>query len=182
LFGFTLAELLVTLMIFSCLSLMVIPSYFEYQNRHSLSMKAWEIKRALELARSIAVSQNKEIKVCPATLDHRCAIESGVRLLVFNDSNSDHQWHQDERIYKDIGIDEFNITLSASRRKYIRFKPSGESRESGNILVCNADKSDFARQIIVFYSGRIRLSKDTDLDGYDNKSGRSIICKNHKVI
>jgi prepilin-type N-terminal cleavage/methylation domain-containing protein len=56
--GFTLVELLVTLMIFSSLSLLVVPSYFGYQSRQAISLKAWEIKRALELARSIAASED----------------------------------------------------------------------------------------------------------------------------
>jgi len=167
----------VTLMIFSCLSLLVIPSYFGYQSRQNVSLKAWEIKRALELARSIAVEKNTQIKACPSHLNYACMAELGDRFLVFEDSNSNHQWDKDESIYKDIRVEDFTIKISAAGRPFFRFKSTGESMESGNILVCNLLKTDFAKQVIVFRSGRIRMSKDTNLDGYDEKSGRSISCK-----
>lgn len=180
LMGFTILELLVTLSIFSILSLLVIPSYFGYQSRHNVSLKAWEIKRALELARSTAVAKYLQIKACPSSLHYSCVTESGIKFLVFKDINGDHQWSRDEPIYKDIGIDDFKVKLSASGgRPFFRFKPTGESMESGNILVCNPFKTDFAKQVIVFSGGRIRFSMDKDIDGYDEKSGKPIDCKNN---
>lgn len=176
-YGLSLLELLVTLLVFSCLSLMVIPSFINYQSRQGTSLKTWEIKRALDLARSFAISKLKPVKACPTNLNFACIAESGVRFLVFDDANRNHIWDGDESIFKDIGMDDFNIKLSASGRAFIRFKPTGESMESGNILVCDSHKSDYARQVIVYQSGRIRMSKDTNLDGYDDKSGSNIICK-----
>ena len=179
LLGFTILELLVTLIIFSILSLLVIPAYFGYQSRQNVSLKAWEIKRAIELARSTAASKYLQIKACPSNLSYSCVAESGVRFLVFQDSNADHQWNRGEPIYKDIIIDDLKIKLSASGgRPFFRFKPTGESMESGIILFCNPLKSDFAKQVIVFRSGRIRLSMDKNMDGYDEKSGKPIDCKN----
>ncbi|MDG1693743.1 MAG: GspH/FimT family pseudopilin [Porticoccaceae bacterium] len=176
--GFTLVELLVTLMIFSTLSLLVVPSYFSYQSRQAISLKAWEIKRALELARSIAVSEYIQIKACLAGSNYGCVANSGTKFLVFKDSNNNHQWDTDEPIYKDIGIEDFNIKLSASGRASVRFRSTGEAMESGNIQICNIKKTDFSKQIIFIYSGRIRMSTDENRDGYDEKNGRNIACNN----
>jgi len=175
LFGFTLAELLVTLMIFSFLSLITIAFYSGFQSRQFVSLKAWEVKRSLELARSIAITQRKKIKLCMA-IDYHCVAINGTQLLIFSDDNANHQWSQDERIYRNISLDGITIKLSASGRKFIRFKPTGESMESGNFLICDSDKSDYAKQVIVYLTGSIRFSKDINLDGYDDKKGRSIIC------
>ena len=68
--------------------------------------------------------------------------------------------------------------MSASGRSFIRFKPTGESMESGNIALCDREKTDFAKQVIIFHSGRIRISQGQDADGYDEKIGRKLICKN----
>jgi len=174
--GYTLVELLVSLAVFACLLSLVLPSYSGYKSRRAVSLKAWEIKRSLEFARSLAVTQNKLLKVCSATAGYQCVKRFGARLLVFYDQNGDHQWSQGEPLYRDTELGKFDIKLSASRRAYIRFKGSGESLESGNFLVCLVGAEDFGRQVIVFRSGRIRLSKDSDKDGYDDKSGQQIVC------
>lgn len=166
------------MMIFSMLSIFMVPSYFGYQSRQAISLKAWEIKTALELARSIAIAENRQIKACLVNPKFTCLSHSGAKFIVFNDSNSNHQWDIDEYLYKDIAIDEFDTKLSASGRSFIRFKPTGESMESGNIALCDREKTDFAKQVIIFHSGRIRISQDHDADGYDEKIGRKLICKN----
>ncbi|MGB2218022.1 MAG: hypothetical protein ACPHZ8_06680, partial [Porticoccaceae bacterium] len=64
----------------------------------------------------------------------------------------------------------------ASGRSYVRFKASGEAMDSGNFLVCGKGGGDYGRKTIVFRSGRVRLSKDTDGDGYDDLRGVKITC------
>ena len=176
--AFTLIELLLTIMILSVLTLLVLPSYFGYQSRYAVSLKAWEIKTALELARSIAIAQYTQIKVCPVNSDFRCVPHSGTNLIVFKDSNNNHQWNKNEHLYKQIAIEQFNTKLSASGRPFIRLKQNGESMESGNIALCDPEKTDFAKQVIFFHSGRVRISQDQDADGYDEKIGRKLMCKN----
>lgn len=178
LLGFTLIELMIVLLVFSCLSLITVPSYLEHQERQETSLKAAEIKRIVEFARNIAITRNRETKVCLATSDYRCVKSQASRIVLFHDQNLDHQWTESEQIFRDISTETFSLKLSASGgRRYIRFKPTGESKESGNILVCNQKTAtDYGRQVIVYFSGQIRLSKDSDLDGYDDKSGHSIVC------
>lgn len=175
--AFTLIELLLVLIIFSILSLLIIPSYFGYQNRQAISLKAWEIKTALQLARSIAIAEYTQIKACPASLNYKCLSDLGAKFLVFQDINNNHQWDKNEPIYKDISIEQFKTQLSASGRSFIRFKPSGESMESGNLAICDPGKTDFAKRIIFFHSGRVRLSKDNNADGYDEESGQKLTCE-----
>jgi Tfp pilus assembly protein FimT len=168
---------LIAITIFSLLSALVLPANFGHQNRRAVSLKSWEIKRSLELARSIAVAKYRRVKACPADENYVCVSQLAKRFLVFIDVNADHQWSSGEPKYKDIAIGDFKIKLSAVGRPFIRFKPTGESMESGNIMICNPSKSDFARQVIVFSSGRIRFSIDKNADGYDEKSGIPIDCK-----
>ena len=176
--GFTLMELMVVLLVFSSLSMVVVPSFVKFQERQGTSIKAMEVQRILEFARNIAITKNKEVKVCLTTSDYRCTKENGNRLLLFHDQNANHQWNESEQKYRDISIESFALKLSVSGgRRYMRFKPTGESKESGNILVCDKKaSSDYGRQVIVFRSGQIRVSKDDNLDGYDDKSAHSIVC------
>lgn len=174
--GYSLIELLVSLTIIVCLMSLLFPSLSSVNNRRAVSLKVWEIKRTLEYARSLAVTQNRLITVCITTEDYRCIKENGSRLLVFDDQNIDYQWTPGEPIYRDINLAKAQVKLSASGRSYVRFDSSGASRGSGNFLVCIPGAGDFGRQVIFFYSGRIRLSKDNNRDGYDDRSGSPVIC------
>ena len=174
--GYSLIELLVSLTIIVCLMSLLFPSLSSVNNRRAVSLKVWEIKRTLEYARSLAVTQNRLITVCITAEDHRCIKENGSRLLVFDDQNIDYQWTPGEPIHRDVNLAKAQVKLSASGRSYVRFEGSGASRGSGNFLVCMSGAGDFGRQVIFFYSGRIRLSKDNNRDGYDDRSGSPVIC------
>ena len=116
-------------------------------------------------------------KVCMADLNLQCVKQQGQRLLVFRDSNNDHLVNGQDKLQLNLQIQSRNIRLSASGRSYIRFKGSGEALESGNFSFCgNHKSSQYGRQTIVFRSGRVRLSTDTDGDSYDDVGGKKISC------
>lgn len=175
--GFTLAELLVSMTILAVLAALAVPSFNNLLNRQAISQQAWEVRRALELARGLAVAEQQVWKVCMADLNLQCVKQQGQRLLVFRDSNNDHLVNGQDKLQLNLQIQSRNIRLSASGRSYIRFKGSGEALDSGNFLFCGNDKtSQYGRQTIVFRSGRVRLSTDTDGDSYDDAGGKKIIC------
>ena len=175
--GFTLAELLVSMAILAVLAALAVPSFNNLLNRQAISQQAWEVRRALELARGLAVAEQQVWKVCMADLNLQCVKQQGQRLLVFRDSNNDHLVNGQDKLQLNLQIQSRNIRLSASGRSYIRFKGSGEALDSGNFLFCGNDKSSqYGRQTIVFRSGRVRLSTDTDGDSYDDAGGKKISC------
>lgn len=175
--GFTLAELLVSMTILAVLAALAVPSFNNLLNRQAISQQAWEVRRALELARGLAVAEQQVWKVCMADLNLQCVKQQGQRLLVFRDSNNDHLVNGQDKLQLNLQIQSRNIRLSASGRSYIRFKGSGEALDSGNFLFCGNDKSSqYGRQTIVFRSGRVRLSTDTDGDSYDDAGGKKISC------
>ena len=175
--GFTLAELLVSIAILAVLATLAIPSFNNLLDRQAISQQAWEVRRALELARGLAVAEQQVWKVCMADLNLQCVKQQGQRLLVFRDSNNDHLVNGQDKLQLNLQIQSRNIRLSASGRSYIRFKGSGEALDSGNFLFCGNDKSSqYGRQTIVFRSGRVRLSTDTDGDSYGDAGGKKISC------
>jgi hypothetical protein len=59
----------------------------------------------------------------------------------------------------------------------VRFKMTGESKESGNFQVCSSvPDMTHGRQVIIYRSGRIRLSVDTNNDGYHESASGVIQC------
>lgn len=175
--GFTLVELLVSLTVLVSLFSLLSPSLSTFKTRYAITLKTWEIKRTLEYARSLAVTQNKTVSVCTALDNYRCVKRLGSKLLIFNDRDKNFQWSTDESLYRDTNLANATVRLSASwGSSVVRFKNSGESIESGNFLICMPSPEDFGRQVIFYHSGRVRLSKDSDKDGYDDKSGLPILC------
>ena len=174
--GLTLVELIIGLAILAVLLSLASPSFQRFTDRQIIRHQIWELRRALELARGLAVTQQTIWKVCMATNNHHCVKHAGQRLLVFQDSNKNHRRDAAESLHLDLQNSSTIITLSASGRSYVRFKPSGEAMDSGNFLVCAKGGDDYGGKTIVFRSGRVRLSKDTDGDGYDDSRGVKITC------
>ena len=106
-----------------------------------------------------------------------CVKEGGKSLVVFRDDNNDHQLNNNESVKKTSDIKGVKIKLSASNRTYMRFKITGEALESGNFQVCSSDPNNpYGRQVIVYRSGRVRLSVDADNDGYHESSNGTVNC------
>ena len=176
--GFTFVELLVSLTILSILLSLAAPSFQRAITRSAIKTQAWEIRRALELARGLALTQQQIWKVCTANSAAHCVKQYGERLLVFRDSNNDYRVNGSDLLYRDHRLSDLNIKLSASGRLAVRYKPNGDAMDSGNFLVCaNNAITDFGRQTIVFRSGRVRLTRDSDNDGYDEKGAQKVQCQ-----
>lgn len=175
--GFTIVELMVTLAIAAILLAVAAPSFTLFAQKRAISQKTVQVRNALELARGLALSQRQVWTVCTVDASNSCVSSAGLRLLVFRDDNDDKDFNTGEMLHQDIDIDSIELEISASGRPYIRFARSGEALESGNIEVCSTNQAvDYGRQAIVFRSGRIRLSNDSDGDGYDDTGGTKIEC------
>lgn len=175
--GFTIVELMVTLAIAAILLAVAVPSFTLFAQKRAISQKTVQVRNALELARGLVLSQRQVWTVCTVDASNSCVSSAGLRLLVFRDDNDDKDFNTGEMLHQDIDIDSIELEISASGRPYIRFARSGEALESGNIEVCSTNQAvDYGRQAIVFRSGRIRLSNDSDGDGYDDTGGTKIEC------
>ena len=175
--GFTIVELMVTLAIAAILLAVAVPSFTLFAQKRAISQKTVQVRNALELARGLALSQRQVWTVCTVDASNSCVSSAGLRLLVFRDDNDDKDFNTGEMLHQDIDIDSIELEISVSGRPYIRFARSGDALESGNIEVCSTNQAvDYGRQAIVFRSGRIRLSNDSDGDGYDDAGGTKIDC------
>ena len=176
--AFTLLELIITLAIAAILLVIATPSFTNFAQKRTVSQKTVQVRGALELARGLAISQRRIWTVCIVNVLNACVQDEGNRLLVFRDDNLDKSFSPGESLHQDIDLNAAQLTLSASfGRSYIRFSEKGEAMESGNYEVCAQDQNfDYGRRVFIFRSGRVRLSSDSDGDGYDDNGGVKIEC------
>lgn len=175
--GFTIVELMVTVAIAAILLAVAVPSFTSFAQKRAISQKTVQVRNALELARGLALSQRQILTVCTVNSSNSCVSTGGLRLLVFFDLDLSYGFNTGDSLHQDIDINSIALKMSASGRPYIRFARSGEAMESGNLEVCSTNQAiDYGRRAIVFRSGRIRLSSDSDGDGYDDAGGTKIDC------
>lgn len=174
--AFTLIELMVTIAIAAILLAVAVPSFTNFSQRRAVSLKTVQVRNALELARGQAISQHQAWIVCPVDALNDCVKTDGLRLLVFRDDNDDKGFTAGEPLLQDIDINSIELTLS-SLGNYVLFASNGEARYSGNIEICSSNQSfDYGRRVIFVLSGRVRLTSDSDGDGYDDTGGTKIQC------
>jgi len=176
--AFTLIELMVTVAIAAILLGIAVPSFNDFIQKRAVNLKTVEVRGALELARGLAISQRQTWKVCTVDALNSCVLKDGVRLIVFRDDNSNNALDVGESLHADVALNALDLKLSVGLgQTSLAFRGSGEALLGGNFEICSENSSfDFGRRAIVFISGRIRLSSDSDADGYDDTGGVKIQC------
>ena len=175
--GLTLIELMITVAIVAILLGVALPSFNQYITKSKITQQTWAFRDALSFARQMAIKQGDVVTVCMVDGTNACIKENGSRVAIFRDTNKNRVFDSDELIYRLQKVDALKIKLSASGRDYVRFKANGGSKESGNFQICSKNsKYAYARRAIVFRSGRVRLSSDSDNDGFDDTEGQKISC------
>ena len=194
--GFTIIELLTTMLIISMLGGLAVAGYQSQLKAQRADNALTDFMIFIQSGRSAAIIQRTEVVLCPAawtpsfgatvaanTPSHCGSSNTWDQgAVAFTDHNSDLQINgQDEviallpRNYAGL-----KITWRAFRnRSYLRFNKSGLTDwQNGRFIFCSSSADPEAtRQITINSAGRIYPSYDYDTDGiHEDNNGRSIIC------
>ncbi len=169
--GFTLAELMVTLAVFSVLVTVGVPSFNQtlLNNRQVSSLNI--LVGSMQLARSEAIVRNRRVTLCGSGDGQTCGNTWSNGWIVFVDASGDGQVNGGEVIIRSVndvsrlGISSDGIATS------LRYRPNGRMMTDNNIhsntgqfTVCDIRGAEHARTIVVDSSGRPRASK-YNIDG-----------------
>ncbi len=180
--GFTLVELLITLVIAGILfafSFGALPDLVERQKARSVVDRFAAI---VALARLSAITRNVTTILCPGQQDgcgSRNTWHQGT--LVFADHNRNHQYDAEDEIIGQLPpMPEMRIQWRAFRaRSYLRFTPKGVTDwQNGHFLFCPAEPNlKLARQLVLNHAGRTYRTNDSNGDGiHEDARGRPIVC------
>ncbi len=160
--GFTLFELLITLMLAALVSAMALPVMSTLVERSRLTEVSNTLHQALRYARSEAVSRNERITVCKSADGLQCTDDGGYDQgwVVFRDVGVAGRLDTADSILQ-VYAGSSDISVSGNRpvRKYISFVGSGASQfasgafQAGTISLCSGDQSS---KLILSRTGRVR--------------------------
>jgi len=181
--GMTLVELLLVLSILLFLMLKVATPFFsERRQVMEIDHMMLDIQNSIALARRSAVSENTMVTYCRSNDFLHCQGNWMDGAIIFTDANADHVVNQQDRILfstpsiKPAG----QLKFAAFRnRQYLQLTPRGITDfQNGNFTFCPADGNPTrARQLIVSFSAKTRMAKDTDGDGIvEDSKGLALRC------
>jgi len=165
--GFTLVELMITLVIAAILLSMAVPSFITTLQNNRIVTQANNFVTSLNIARSEAIKRGARITVCKSADNASCtgAGSWNQGWIIFVDANSDAAVNLGEELIRAYGPIEGGNTLNGTGNvaNYISYVNTGFSQltsgglQSGEIVLCD-DRGFVAtsRVIILSATGQIR--------------------------
>jgi type IV fimbrial biogenesis protein FimT len=135
--GFTLMELMFTILIASILLGLGVPTFREFSRSNSVAAAQNELVTALSLARSEALRRNRPVSVCSSTDGSSCGDETewGSGWIAFIDRGTPGEVDGDDEVLQVWQPADSHLTLTADSTAFAQFLPTGMSAESGTIEI-----------------------------------------------
>lgn len=161
--GFTLIEMMVTVIVLGVVVALAAPSFTESVRRNRMVTAANELSAALQTARMEAIRRNARVELCPTTDGGSCGGSDWSRLAIIATKSGETEVVRDVQLARGVVIlASSNVAAGDS----IVFPPSGFARIgtsnalSGSLSACMADMRDTNNTIDVEVSaGRIGTSR-----------------------
>lgn len=165
--GFTLFELLITLLIMALLVGLVLPNFFHLVQKNRTEIATQSLLQAIEAARTIAVMKNKRTLLVAKDTWH-----DGWKLFI--DLDNDGKEDPDEPVVQESdALKGVKITSNKPMQQYISFISTGEGRKAGKsnagafitgtIKICPIDKGS-GYKLVLSRGGRLRLQRIEEAD------------------
>jgi type IV fimbrial biogenesis protein FimT len=182
--GFTLIELIVTMVIAAIVLSIAVPSYQASVQNNRRTTAINELATALQLARSTAISRRVSVTVCRSTDGANCLNGAGSGdwtrgWMVFTDPNNNNSLDAGETVLRVHGALPGGATLIGNNNvvNQISFQATGLARGSnGTITHCDARGSGDASALVISVGGQVRQAVDTDSDGIVDVQGANVLC------
>ena len=161
--GFSLLELIISIAVLASLTSLAIPSFAAMLARNKVITQTNAVFEALYIARSHAISKQKNVHVCPIQIDDntRCGDNLGYNAnwsggwLIFADNNRNANLDKSDEILQIVEMPK-SINIVFNQRGRLRFFPDGSARSAG-FYMCDKAQSNY-KHIYLLHSGRARVN------------------------
>lgn len=168
--GFTLLELVITMVVAIVLTLIAAPTFQQWQARQTMNAAVHALQQDLLAARSQAIALGAHVVACPGAPGLGCREDSdwSEGWLVFHDMDTDRELDPTETLIRSSPALERIHVMSSSSRRNLRFYPNGTAPGSnGSIWLCGARGPDHAQRLVLSNVGRIRREEYDGLEWED---------------
>jgi type IV fimbrial biogenesis protein FimT len=179
--GFTLTDLLLGLAIIATTTGLAIPSFKNFIHNQQIISSTNQMVGQIQMTRTMALESGFPMTLCATINGIKCIRDWKKSHMVFHDANNNLTRDIDERLIYlfDPFAEETTLTWRAFQNKrQLVYSPSGSTAaQNGTFRICSKIEPKFNKAIIINYSGRPRLSKDKNGDGYhEDRKGKPITC------
>ena len=159
--GFTLLELLISLVIVVILVAMGVPAMTELFDRMRTEDAVSRWQADLTYARHAAVTYNTIVTMCPVATDNTCANDWSGGYYIFVDSDGNGAVDEgDEVLHRRSAVDQRDHTRASDGMTVIRFDTEGFSPNSGVLVYCPNDvNSEFSQGLVIRGTGQTRRAE-----------------------
>lgn len=151
--GFTLVELMVTLVVIGILAIVAVPSVSALISNGRVAGQTEELVASVQLARAEAVRRNTRVTLCPSTDGTTCAATATWAGWIVHGMDNTLATPADEVIRNNASS---GAVVVSGPTAGLMFRPSGLIDSQQNIEV---SKSDTKRCLTVLISGVVSVSK-----------------------
>lgn len=162
--GLTLEELLIVVGIVATLSSLIPSMLYAMTRANHVTTTVNRLSHDLMLTRSEAIRSNEQYVICKSDDGVICTRnKSGWEQgwIIYQDSNHNRKREADENVvsYQPKLDNDVEIDYRAFGSKhYVTYRPTGWTRTNGTFHICGDAKGKFAKAIILYKTGRARLS------------------------
>ena len=166
--GFTLIDLIITIVISTTLITLAVPSFQNLTSRNRLISANNDLITALALARQKSITFSKDVYLCELLDEETCNEERPFNAdwskgwMVFIDNNLNGELDDDDTVsyvsYHPNRPTKQEVAIVFNQRGRLRFRADGSARSAGFYL-CTPRHH---KHIFLLYSGRTRHNNDLD--------------------
>jgi type IV fimbrial biogenesis protein FimT len=161
--GFTLIELMITLVVAVILLSIAAPSFVDIIKNNRLTTQINELSASLNLSRSEAIKRSITITVCKSNDQASCSGNWHDGWIVFEDANDNGTVDSGETIIRVHPAITSGNTLTSSKNR-ITYNSNGFAIGYNSIFrLCDDRGASSVKGLVISNSGRIRVAKSAEL-------------------
>ena len=158
--GFSLHELLVTVLVFALLVTIGYPALGDIVARHRVRTEVDALFHSIHLARKESVMQRRVVTLCPTRdfviCDRSLDWSNGWMMFVNEGRQHSDSREEDEPILRKASVN--RAVRIMSNRRVFSLRSTELRATNGTLVVCDAEGRGPARALVISYTGRPRVA------------------------